>query len=147
MIAIVANKINLPEPFGVPVSRLLMVAVAALGIVLLAGLGLFGLGRLDSAGALAAVVGGWSAVGVSLASLLAIAPWKPRTALAWQSLWIASTAMRLVLTPAVLASVYFAALLPGGALFLGGAAGYGLALLGEALVIVSAVPRNPPSGG
>lgn len=124
-----------------------MVAVAALGIVLLAGLGLFGLGRLDSAGALAAVVGGWSAVGVSLASLLAIAPWKPRTALAWQSLWIASTAMRLVLTPAVLASVYFAALLPGGALFLGGAAGYGLALLGEALVIVSAVPRNPPSGG
>lgn len=142
-----ANKINLPDPFPIPVARLCLAAGTAAGVVCAAAGGLLLTGRIDGIAAAAAVIGSWSAIAVSLASLLAIAPWKPRTALDWQTLWIASTAMRLVLTPAVLVSVYFAALLPGGALFLGGAAGYGLALLGEALVIVSAVPRNLPKRG
>lgn len=142
-----ANNLTLPDPFSIPVSRLCLVAGAA-AVAIGAVAGVLGLtGRIDGTAATAGVIGSWSAIAISLASLLAIAPWKPRTALDWQTLWIASTAMRLVLTPAVLVSVYFAALLPGGALFLGGAAGYGLALLGEALVIASAVPRNLPQRG
>jgi hypothetical protein len=88
--------------------------------------------------ALGAAVGGGVAIAVSAASIFAFAPWKPRSALAWQTIWLGSTVIRLVVTPLILASVYFAALLPGGAVFLGGVVGYGLALAAESLILARA---------
>jgi len=140
-------KSRLPKPFPLPTPRLLgVLALASLAFA--GGVGILAAsGRLDARLASGALVGGLAAIAISAGSIVAFRPWRPRTALAWQSIWMASTAIRLLLTPAVLVSVYFAALLPGGAVLLGGVAGYGLALVVESLVIASAVPRNSPEGG
>lgn len=140
-------KSRLPKPFPLPMGRLAGALVAA-SLAFAGGVGgLLALGRIDPSDGTGSLVGGLAAIAISAVSILAFRPWKPRTALAWQSVWMASTVIRLLLTPVVLVSVYFAALLPGGAVLLGGAAGYGLALLAESLVIVSAVPRHSPEGG
>jgi hypothetical protein len=136
-----ANNLRLPGPFSVATPQLaggLLLAVLAqtIGCVLLAVLDL-PRGQGPQTG-LGAAVGGGVAIAVSAVSIFAFAPWKPRSALAWQTIWLASTVIRLTVTPLILASVYFAALLPGGAIFLGGVAGYGLALTAESLVLARA---------
>ena len=136
-----ANNLRLPGPFSVATPQLaggLLLAVLAqtIGCVLLAVLDL-PRGQGPQTG-LGAAVGGGVAIAVSAISIFAFAPWKPRSALAWQTIWLASTVIRLTVTPLILASVYFAALLPGGAVFLGGVVGYGLALAAESLILARA---------
>ena len=151
-----ANNLKMAPPFGVPV-RPLALSIAGSAGFLIIGCGLVALfdlppgrGRETS---LAAGVGGLVAIAVCAVSIFAFAPWKPRPALAWQTIWLGSTVIRLTVTPLLLASVYFAALLPGGAMFLGGVAGYGLALLAESLVLSRAAwnasprPAEPPFDG
>lgn len=143
-------------PFGVP-ARPLVLSIAAAVAVLLVGCGLLALVDLPAGRgretAVAGGVGGLLAIAVCAVSIFAFAPWKPRPALAWQTIWLGSTLIRLTVTPLLLASVYFVALLPGGAIFLGGVAGYGLALLAESLVLSRAAwsasprPAEPPFDG
>lgn len=142
-----ANNFKPAPPFGVPV-RPLAASIAVAGVVLLVGCGLLAILDLPSGRgretAVAAGVGGLVAIAVCAVSIFAFAPWKPRPALAWQTIWLGSTVIRLTVTPLLLGSVYFAALLPGVAMFLGGVAGYGLALLAESLVLSRAAWNASP---
>jgi hypothetical protein len=151
-----SNNLRLPPAFSVPTGRL-VAALAVAWVVDALGCGVLALADLPTGQgietALGAAVGGGVAIVVSAASIFAFAPWKPRSALAWQTIWLASTVIRLTVTPLILGSVYFAALLPGGAVFLGGVAGYGLALAAESLVLARAAwgasspAAEPPFGG
>lgn len=142
-----ANNLKTAPPFGVP-ARQLTLSIGAAAAVLTLGCGLLALLDLPTARgretAVAAGVGGLVAIGVCAVSIFAFAPWKPRPALAWQTIWLGSTVIRLTVTPLLLGSVYFAALLPGGAMFLGGVAGYGLALIAESLVLSRAAWNASP---
>lgn len=142
-----ANNLRMAPPFGVP-ARPLVLSIVASVAALSIGCGLLALFDLPSGRgaetAVAAVVGGVVAIAVCAISIFAFAPWKPRPALAWQTIWLGSTVIRLTVTPLLLASVYFAALLPGGAMFLGGVAGYGLALFAESIVLSRAAWNASP---
>ena len=84
------------------------------------------------------VVGGFVSIAGCSIALIAIRPWTPRPVSEWTVLWIAATAIRFLFTPIALFSVYSATLLPGPAVFLGGAAAYVVALAAESVVIARA---------
>ncbi len=79
-----------------------------------------------------------------LASILALQPWKPRPMAMWTILWMGSTTIRVLLTPVALFSVYFATLLPGTAVLLGGTAAFFAAIAAETVVIARAVLQPSP---
>jgi len=142
-----SDKSRMAPAFAVPTGRLALAAVGSAGALAIGcgALAWFDLppGRgAEVAGP--ALVGGLLTIAVSTASIFAFAPWRPRSALAWQTVWLASTVIRLMVTPLMLLSVYFAALQPGAAMFLGGVAGYGLSLLGESLVLARAAWNATP---
>lgn len=85
------------------------------------------------------MAGGITAMAAVGASILAIQPWKARSAADWSLWWLGSTTVRILFTPLALFSVYSATLLPGLAVFLGGAAGFFAALVVETSVIARAV--------
>ncbi|MDZ4756332.1 MAG: hypothetical protein SGJ11_17795 [Phycisphaerae bacterium] len=92
-----------------------------------------------------AMVGGLVAYACVLASIMALQPWKPRPMAAWSVLWMGSTTIRLLLTPLALFSVYFATLLPGTAVLLGGSAAFFVAIAAETVVIARSVLQSKPS--
>jgi integral membrane sensor domain MASE1 len=85
------------------------------------------------------MAGGITAMVAVGASILAIQPWKARPAADWSLWWLGSATVRILFTPLALFSVYSATLLPGPAVFLGGAAGFFAALVVETSVIARAV--------
>jgi hypothetical protein len=89
-----------------------------------------------------AIAGGIVATVSVLASLLALQPWKPRPMAMWTILWLGSSTIRLLFTPVALFSVYFATLLPGTAVLLGGTAAFLVALAVETVVIARAVHQS-----
>jgi hypothetical protein len=67
----------------------------------------------------------------------------------WSLLWIGAITIRLLVTPIALLSVYFATLLPGAPVLLGGVAAYLAMLAAETVVLVRSVlhPSLRPSVG
>ena len=82
-----------------PVMGLLL---SVLGVGLLCGLLMLLLGQLMDLEA-RTVLSGIEGIGVVLAggftSIIVLAPWKPRTVGTWMTLWLASTVIRLLVTP------------------------------------------------
>lgn len=81
------------------------------------------------------IVGGLISILAAAVAYLAIRPWQSRPMADWALLWLGVITVRFLFTPLALFSVYFAALLPGPAVLLGGVAGYLAALALETAVI------------
>lgn len=134
------KPVDPPRPL--PFRAVLVVSFLVLGLEAAFAYGLarpFGWDAATSAGI---TVGGATSVIMCVIAFLAILPWKSRPAADWTLWWIGATTLRLLLTPVALFSVYFATLLPGPAVLLGGAAAYVVALFSETAVIARAVLRS-----
>lgn len=100
-----------------------------------------------SAGALGAAVAG----ATGLLGVVILRPGKAREASMWMTMWLAATVLRLLLTPLVAGSLYFALPLPGRAFLLSVAGAYLVCLLAETLWLArsvhDALTRAAMSGG
>ncbi len=89
----------------------------------------------------AAVAGAALVAGITILSLLAIQPWKPRAIGTWANLWLAAIVGRLLLTPALAYLLYFATPLSLTPLMVSVAATYIIVQISEAAALAAHLNR------
>jgi hypothetical protein len=134
------------EPvIALPTARLLVVTVVA---CTMAGAGSSLIAQLAWPGEGLAMVGPAAATVVALAmvgGLLAVVPWRPRPIGLWPTLWLASTVLRMLLTPILAYLLYSATPFGAAALAINVVAAYLLALAGEVIVLAGFLKRTFPA--
>lgn len=134
------------EPvIALPTARLVMVT---LGACAMAGAASSLLARIAWPGQGLAVVGPASAAVAAVAmvgGLLAVAPWKARPIGLWPTFWLASTVLRMLLTPILAYLLYSATPFGAAAVAINVVAAYLLALAGEVVVLAGFLKRALPA--
>jgi hypothetical protein len=90
-----------------------------------------------------AAAGATLVAGVSILSLLAIGPWKPREMGSWANLWLAALVGRLLLTPALAYLLYSATPLSLTPLMLSVGVTYVIVQISEAAALAAQLKRLP----
>lgn len=127
-----------------PVLLALLGEMVVLGLVAWLAAPRFGWSGEETTGV---IVGAATASFAVLAAFVGMLPWKSRPAADWTLFWLGSATVRLLVTPLALFSVYFATLLPGVAVLLGGAAMFFIALVTETVIIARAVLQPAARSG
>jgi hypothetical protein len=140
-----SNAAHREPVLALPTGRLVGVTLAACA---LSGSGSSLLAQLVWKGQVSAMVGPAAGMLVTVAmliGLLAIMPWKPRPVGIWPTLWLASTVLRLLLTPVLTYLLYSAAPFSAAALAINVVVAYALALAGEVTVVAGFLKRTFPA--
>lgn len=127
--------------FALPLGSMLGATVGIPGLTAAVWAIVTGAGDRGAAVVAAGVWGAAIVAAVGAGVLLLMRPRTPRPALAWTTIWLAGTAARLLLTPALGYLLYSATSLPATPLLLAVAVAYVLALFGEAALIALHVKR------
>ena len=136
-----ATSIPAREPVtSLPARRMVVTVIAAWAAVIAAWAVVTALtGR--TATITPAAAGATLVAGISILSLLAIGPWKPRAMGTWTNLWLAALVGRLLLTPALAYLLYSATPLSLTPLMLSVAVTYIVVQISEAAALAAHLNR------
>ncbi len=136
-----ATPITAREPVtSLPARRMVVTVIAAWAAVIAAWAVVTALtGR--TATITPAAAGATLVAGISILSLLAIGPWKPRAMGTWTNLWLAALVGRLLLTPALAYLLYSATPLSLTPLMLSVAVTYVVVQISEAAALAAYLKR------